>query len=68
MTMRQRKRRRMSRAHEALFPRSERCRPFYYWNGLALIREDDYLGLRAGRQTATYSISLPVAIESWSPR
>lgn len=46
MTMRQRKRRLMSRAHEALFPRSLRGGPCYVWNGLSLVRVDDFLGLR----------------------
>lgn len=46
MTMRQRKRRLMSRAHEALFPRYLRGGPCYVWNGLSLVRVDDFLGLR----------------------
>jgi len=64
MTMRQRKRALLARAHEALFPRSLRGGgPFYVWNGLSLVRVDDFLGLRPGNETTTDRINLRFARE-----
>lgn len=63
MTMRQRKRALMARAHEAMFPRSLRGGPFYVWNGLSLVRVDDFLGLRPGSVATTDRINLRFASE-----